>query len=468
MSTGVIWLALAGCQQAVPVSGSASGPAAGPAVFLLSFDTCRADVFGTLDGHRPSLTPRLDEFARDAVVFENAFAQIPHTLPSHISLLTSIYPDVHRVLPGLDPLPPSIPTLPQILHEQGYRTVGLVTSEWLEPEFGFGRGFDHYRRVRHGLTYADRVNEAALKHLGSRSAGGPLFLFLHYYDLHSDFEHGRARNKLPYYSPPEYRQALGIHVDEHEFCDSEQRCSTQYLQAADREGRAIPEREVETIHNLYRAAVPALDAQMGEFFDRLEERGLYDGSLIVLTSDHGEEFREHGRFIHSQPYDETIRIPLFVKFPHGWKAGTRIPTVVETVDVLPTVLEALGFEPPADIQGESLLGLLDGRTERRKRAVLSKDSIHKARYGLRTDRAKLILNLEAPRMELYDLRTDPRERDNVFADRADLASELEALLRTKIRDSRTLSASFARETQDGDDVLSSEERKNLEALGYLN
>lgn len=144
---------------------------------------------------------------------------------------------------------------------------------------------------------------------------GGFFLFLHYYDLDSDFEQGSAANKFPYYAPREYRQGLDVSSDGREFCDDEGNCNTRYLMAADRERRDVPQSEIDTIHGLYRVAVPHLDAEMGAFFDELKSRGLYDDSMIIVTSDHGEEFREQGRFIHSQPYDETIRVPLLVKSP---------------------------------------------------------------------------------------------------------------------------------------------------------
>jgi len=447
-------------------SKAPSEPSAGPSVILISFDTCRADVFGVLTGEEPSLTPRLDEIARDSVIFEKAFVQIPHTLPSHMSMFTSVYPDAHGVKPEQDPLPESLVTLPQILDQAGYRTIGLVTTEWLKPDFGFGRGFDEYERLRHRRTYADRVNRAALRYLKEGSSSQ--FVFLHYYDLHSDFDQGSARNKLPYYSPLAFRTGLDISSDGREFCDEEGNCNTQYLIAADRERRALPASEIETIHALYRAAVPHLDEEMGAFFDELRSRGLYDDSLIIVTSDHGEEFREHGRFIHSQPYDETIHVPLLVKFPQSWRAGTRVAEVVETVDIMPTILEVLGLTVPEQAQGESLLGLVEGGSERSKTAVLSQDSINQTRYGLRTDELKLIMDLKSSRRELYDLMADPGETTEIAAERADLADQLERRLEELVRANRRSNRAFARGEAAGQDLLSPEERKRLETLGYVN
>jgi arylsulfatase A-like enzyme len=460
-------LLLGSCAPTEPPKPS-SAPSL-PSIVLISFDTCRADVFGVLSGDRPSLTPHLDAFAADAVIFENAFVQIPHTLPSHMSLFTSVYPDVHGVKHDFDPLPPSLTTLPEILHENGFRTVGLVTSEWLKADFGFGRGFDEYRRLRHGLTYAGRVNAAALDPgTLSAAADSSLFLFLHYYDLHSDFDVGFAHNKFPYYSPPAYRAHLDVSADGREFCDQEQNCNTRYLIASSREGHELARSELETIHGLYRAAVPYLDAQMGSFFDNLKRRDLYDGSLIVITSDHGEEFREHGRLIHSQPYDETIHVPLFVKFPHSWKAGTRISDVVETVDIAPTLLDHLGIEPPESFQGESLMPLIEGRPGRHKHTAVSQDTIVETRYGLRTDRAKLITDVKSSRRELYDLRADPGETVNVADRRAELASELEARLKRQMRANRLLARRLTTDRGSRREVLSAEERERLKALGYLN
>ena len=457
----LVLFGVVGCHTA-----SAPAESSGPSVILLSLDTCRADVFGVLTGSSPSRTPHLDAFAADSVVFEKAFVQAPHTLPSHMSLMTSVYPDVHGVWPKKGPLPGSFVTLAELLEHAGYHTIGLVTSEWLKADFGFGRGFDEYERLPHERTYADRVDAAALRRL--RGAEGPRFLFLHYYDLHSDFEQGSARNKLPYYSPPEFRRGLSVSADGHEFCDAYKHCNTRFLMAADRERRSMSPAEIQTIHDLYLANVPYVDLALGAFFDELKERGLYDGSLIIVTADHGEEFREHGRFIHSQPYDETIHVPLFIKFPKSWKAGTRVSGVVETVDIMPTILDYLGIAPPKYSQGESLLGLVEGRKGRRKHAVLSQDTINPTRYGLRTDDVKFIMNLKTRRRELYDLRADPGETVNLVARRPELAAELERRLKKLVWANRRLHQAFARDEAPNPSLLSSEERERLKSLGYLN
>lgn len=463
---------LAGGACAPPGAGGGDARIADdlPPVILISFDTCRADVFGVLSGAEPSPTPHLDAFANDAVVFENAFVQAPHTLPSHMSMITSVYPDAHGVKPERGPLPPGFTTLPEVLQGAGYHTVGRVTSEWLKSDFGFGRGFDDYALLHHDFTYAGRVNDAALAQVPRRPrAGAPLFLFLHYYDLHSDFDHGSAANKFPYYAPPEQRRHLPVSDDGREFCDGAGHCNTRYLMAVDRERRELPRAKVEVIHDLYRAAVPHLDAQMGTFFDALRKRGLYGPALIVVTSDHGEEFREHGRFIHSQPYDETLRVPLFVKLPGGRHAGLRLTGLVETVDVMPTILDVLGLPAPDYVQGQSAMDLLDGG-ERADDAVASQDTINLTRYALRSAEIKLIMDLDTGRHELYDLRRDPGETENLAGARPEVTSAMEARLKRLIRTNRSLASEMASGTaeQAGDELLSPAEKERLEALGYVN
>jgi len=436
-----------------------------PPVFLLSFDTCRADVVGVLANQSPSLTPHIDMFASDAIVFDNAFIPAPHTLPSHMSMFTSLYPDVHGVKPEERVLPPSVKTLPVFLKAAGYLTFGVVTSEWLDPDFGFQRGFDSYRRLKHDFTYAERVNRVALEHLGeSRAKVAPVFLFLHYYDLHSDFEHGSAHNKLPYYSPPAYRQDLDVSPDGGEFCDAKMRCNTSYLISADKERRVVSDEEIENIRSLYRAAGAHLDSQIGSLIRELKSSGLYDRSIIIMTSDHGEEFREHGRFIHSQPYDETSRVPLLIKLPGSQNAGVRIHEVVEIVDILPTILDYIGIEPPGYLRGESLLKLIRGHSEYHKNESFCQDTINKSRYSIRTNRMRLIADLDGNRTELYDIEDDPDEKHDLAQERPDVASRLEERLRRMVRMNKERGERLETSPQS---VLSNEEKDRLKKLGYV-
>ena len=181
--------------------------------------------------------------------------------------------------------------------------------------------------MKEGLVSSDRVNAALAEILDAaarvaRDTPGqerPLFLFAQYFDAHSASSEF-SQNTLPYYSPPAYRDD-GLSDPDREFCDPVRGCASGFLAAADVADRAVAAATLTRVRALYDRSVRHLDAQLGQFLQDLRHRGLYDDALIVVTGDHGEEFREHGRLLHSQTYDETAAIPLLVKLPAAMEAG---------------------------------------------------------------------------------------------------------------------------------------------------
>jgi len=293
-----------------------------------------------------------------------------------MSIFTGLYPDVHGVDRKKSRLSEAVPTLSTLLHEAGYNTFGVVTNLWMKGEFGFARGFDHYERLPYGLVYADRVNSRIFQLIDARAGHeSPLFLFVHYIDPHSDFLNV-GENALPYYAPPEFLEPTGIPADSREFCDHQDNCATEFLLAADREGRPLAPETVDRIAMLYERGVAYLDHELGILIDGLRSRNLWDDALVIITSDHGEEFREHGLFIHIQPYVENLAIPLMVKLPGGRAGGSRVDSTVETVDLLPTLLDAARVPHPAHIQGESLLPLIEGESPR-SAATFGRDKLNR-------------------------------------------------------------------------------------------
>ena len=432
-----------------------------PDVVLLSLDTFRRDALGVLAPGRRSATPRLDGLAADAVLFTTAYAPVPFTLSSHMSLLTGVYPDAHGVVDEGLSLGSGLPTLAELLRRGGYRSEAVVTSRWLDASFGFDHGFDGYVRLPEGLSSARRVTDAALEILDRRASGedrAPLFLFLHYYEAHSDFRDGD--NRWPYYAPPEHRPQAG---EEASWCTREGVCATGFLDSLNRRRRRLPADRLEALRALYDGGVRTLDLEIGRLLDELHRRGSYDGSLLVVTADHGEEFQEHGQLLHSQPYDETVVVPLLVKRPAATGGGRRLDVPVALVDVAPTLLDQLGLERPDHLQGRSLLPLL-AAGEAPAESLLSQDKGRRTRYALRLDRWKLVLDLDTDVAELYELQTDPGEQRNLAArhpaEVERLRSHLASIL-TRSRDlSRTLGAVPAT-------PLPPEHRDDLRALGYL-
>ncbi len=449
-------LLLAGCGEPAPPPR--------PLVLLISLDTFRWDSLGAARGLSPSPTPRLDALARDGALFAPAIAPMPFTLPSHMTMLTGAYPAVHGVSREGEVLPPTVVPLAELLRDAGYRCFGFVTSDWLHPDFGFSRGFERYEKLRVGLTHADRVTDSALAVLDSLPAGPPpTFLFLHYFDPHSDF--GLAGNRLPYYSPPGFRPRP--RVQPRRFCSEDGLCATAFLLASNDGVVRVARPLVRAIRGLYDAGVRHTDAALGRLFDGLARRGLYDDALIVLTSDHGEEFREHGLFIHSQTYEETVAVPLIVKVPAKRHAGRVIEGPVALMDILPTLLDYLGLEAPAQVQGTSLLPAMRGEPAP-DRPILSQDKLRRLRFALRTREYKLIIDRSSRRGELYDLRRDPGETRDASADRPEtvalLRQHLTDLLVGSERLGRRLGAQAA---LPGQPLFTEEERRRLRALGYV-
>jgi len=464
----VIFVVAVACnREPVPEALSPETPPKPPPVIFISLDTFRADVLDV--PHTETVTPHLDRFRSGSVTFHEVFAQMPFTLPSHMSMWTGLQPTAHDVTTAKDRLSGAIATLPEILKSEGYRTIGWMSNDWIKADFGFSRGFDSYTMITHDLTYAKRLNEKALQSVTElRQGGEPWFLFLHYMDPHSDFNNVKG-NKIPYYAPPEYWESLDFEVDEKDFCDDKGNCATGFLLEADRTAAKVDREKILKLHQLYLQGIRALDTSMGELFAGLKAAGVYDEALILVTSDHGEEFREHGLFLHSQTYDETLRIPLLIKFPHGNHAGTVYNSLVETVDLLPTILDFLGWEPVSYVQGRSLMPILEEGRTNGKEYVLSQDKLVRSKFCLRTSRFKLIYDIRSEECELYDLKTDPGEAVEASATHSVTVDRLRSLLLAELRKNRQLRAELASKasSQPGQSVLTEEEQKRLKALGYV-
>lgn len=460
--------AVAGLVVAMACDRSPEPPAA-PNVILISLDTVRRDAVGVYQLTGPSPTPEIDRFAESCVRFEHAWAPIPFTLSSHMSLFTGLSPSAHGVMNQDQVLDAGIPTVSEIASAGGYRSIGLVSNIWMKGHFGFDRGFDHYERVPFGLTYAERINARFFGILDRADAGDqrPLFAFLHYIDAHSDYDKAGS-NALPYYAPPDKLAALGLDAESTDFCDDENNCGTHFLTAANHSGRLIDQALIERIAELYLVGVGVLDHQIGALLSGLDERGLLENSVVIITSDHGEEFREHGRFVHAQPYVESLAVPLLVRFPGGAHGGTVVEDPVELADLMPSILGAMGLEVPSHVPSRDILAPIATGSDLVPRWILGVDKNRKRRFALRDHRHTFILDLKTGETELYDRLTDPEERANLVEVDPETAAALETELRKTVNRSRSLGESLGSEDPiEGADVLSEEEAEQLRAIGYL-
>lgn len=332
-------------------------------VVLISIDALRADRLGPYGADRPT-TPFLDRLADRAVVFENAFCPIPSTLPSHLSMLTGLYPSEHGVLPPADVLPSEIPTLAERLRAAGVRTFGHTEGGYVQGGYGFARGFEEWTDTAYERdTDVERTFARGLASLARVGATERFFLFLHSYTVHD-----------PYDPPAEHRARFWPGAPPAGAFDP----TGPEFAAFNRGTAALAPGALDWYRALYDGGVRYLDDVLAEFFVVLERDALARDTLVVLTSDHGEEFAEHGRLAHSQVYPECLRVPLIVVHPDR-RAPHRPRVVTENVDLAPTILELLGLAVPPELRGTSRVPELAGGGERVVGRAFGEDEMYEVR-----------------------------------------------------------------------------------------
>ena len=416
-------------------------------IVLISVDCLRPDHM-RLYGYWRDTTPNLDAFAQDSIVFETASAASSWTLPSHMSMLTGLTPSFHAVSRERK-LATSIPYLPQILSKAGYEIDGIVSGAYLSPSFGFERGFHNYRVL---TDRAQQVVDAALGLL-QRTEGRDFFLFVHLFDPH-----------WRYLPPEDFVERFGPRPPQLE---------ALLNKVIERQPPSGPE-DIEHLKTLYDGEIAYVDRELGRLLDWLRVQGLYQDSLIIVTSDHGEAFYEHGYWQHSETlYEEMTRVPLIVKLP-GNSGHRGVETPVSHVDIFATILQAAGLPPPPS-QGRSLTGRTGASDDSKtiSEVIWWADEDTRKIVSLRSQHLKYIASFEATaqddltihkmlREELYDLSADAEERNNLETSRYMTAfrGELDALL-DQARKFR------ADQEKGGPVVIDDEVRERLRALGYM-
>lgn len=408
-------------------------------IVLVSLDTLRADFVGrTYEGR--ALTPFLDARSVDGASFVNAISTYPSTTAAHASLFTSTYPAEHQTFNARHTLPESVPTLAETLARQGYETAAFTENGMLAAGTGFQRGFDDYYENRGVNMWDARGDMANTFRRGLRwiesHRNDKFFVFLHTYEVHTP------------YAPPEEFDVFGG-------------------RSRSDEGSEPP---VE--RDLYAGEVVYADSILRDLFDTLERLDLADETIVVVTSDHGEAFGEHGVMGHSRRvYDEVLRVPLIFWSPGLIPAGRESEAQVSLVDLKPTLLELVGLPRPGSLRGESLVrSLLEGApgpdgvrwAEGPDKLLQGRGAGVENHYiAARTRRYKWIGRVgSAEPIEIYDLEADPWEASNLSGD-AVLRERGRELLE-QYRALRPEKASVRERPVDADT------KRKLEALGYVN
>jgi len=399
-------------------------------VLFITLDTTRADHIGCY-GYPLIKTPNIDGLAAEGILFQNATAQCPLTLPSHSSMFTGSYPFFHGVRDnGGFYLEDDQVTMAEVLQQAGWATSAFVGAFVLDSRWGIDQGFDYYydnfdfaKYKKISLDSVQREGGEVIKAFFEwfeENSPERFFSWIHLYDPHT-----------PYEPPEPYR--------------------TQY------EGQG---------YGLYDGEIAYTDHLIGRVLETLREKGRLEKTVVVVVGDHGESLGEHHESSHGFfIYDATVSVPMIIRIPSAELRGKTIAAQVQNIDLMPTLCELLGLPVPAAVQGQSLLPLIGGRDSKQDTEAYSESYYPRYHYGwselksLRTSRYKFI---QAPRPELYDLSLDPREKNNIFSRESSLAEkfarkldELEEKMSRKGIENR------------GPQQLDEDSREKLMALGYI-
>jgi len=477
-------------------------------VIIYVLDALRADHVSVYGYHRKT-TPNIDRLAEEGVLFANCFSPSTWTRPVAASILTGVYPPVHNVRTRKDMFSSDIPRLPEILQKQGYRTVAFSAMGNVSSVSGFNRGFEQYfdlykvpslvnKRpvttsreeelleddIKVAIPLAEDINDfffSWLERTGKFEPG--FFAFIWSIDPH-----------IPYEPPPTFRMFV----------------NDKYRGKVDgsRESLRLVKNEEDLQHliNLYDSEIYYNDWCIGNLTRKLHELNIYDDTMLIVASDHGDAFKEHGWLVHGNlPYDELIHVPLIVKFPKSRYSGEVVDSLVQLIDIFPSLLEIAGIEyNEGYLQGKSFLPLIKGHEKEVHNQVLSETQTWDMRdsfYSVRTRNWKYI-KIDKPKRNLknlkflwnyirernlikdlilhplyflnrynqgekemlFNLQEDPGEKSNMKAIHPQKTQQFSNMLDTWLEESKALAEQFTLQKVDGFD---DETREHLRGLGYI-
>ena len=431
-------------------------------IILISIDTLRADHLGVY-GYGKNTSNNIDAFSKESIVFNNSYSVSAWTFPSHYSMFTSMYPSESEIVccaaSGFDRH-----TLTDSLKENGYSAAGFIGGGFVGAKYGFNRSFDNY--TTNGSRFQDNQEEV-YEYIDSLKKDEKFFLFLHGYNAHRPY-------KAPDESKDLFAKPLMDACQEPIFVDDD---NMDYPIAIQNQTCGDMKPGAEFQMSLYDAEIHYLDKFLGELFEKLKEEGLYDNTVIVITSDHGEEFNEHGSFGHVKHlYQESIRVPFIIKIPGS--DYRYIETPVSNLDLMPTLLDIIGIEEKEQVDGSSLLPILRGEDGKKifaltgfpdaknttRRTGLVNNSKNRFLYATIQKDGKLIINKETIEFELYNLSTDYVEKNNIIDQNYAYAGILKNDISYWLEE-----MDFEEEINldDVDSVTDPEVLEELRALGYI-
>ena len=449
-------------------------------IILISIDSLRQDRLACYGYDKPT-SANIDMIAHQGVIFINSFAQYPSTLPSHMSIMTSLPPFIHDVIIIKDVLDINRKTLAEILNNNGYTCIAFVDGKrqsLIGGSRGFSRGFDWYGHYPENTTIFSRLlpirfvlgikiilNKYFPEHGNGitnnviswlhRNRRYPFFLFIHYYSVHAQ------PVGIPYWRYPPFDKKLVNFpiIPEHFIIDrvSGARFLSKILQSPRLEN--FIHEDLQVLEQLYDCGIAYVDSQIGRLYKELINLNLLNTTAIFITSDHGEEFMEHGRLSHSQDYVECLKVPLIVSLPNYQSQSNKIFSNVQGIDLAPTILELAGIKAPLEMMGTSLMAEIRGYSLP-ERVIMSTcgKAMHYKNYSLL---------LKENNIEVYNLNDDPKQKNDLSRSDPDLLAELMNIYIKSITDYNTIKSNLKWQNRKELITLSPQDIQELRSLGYI-
>ena len=474
-----------------------------PNLVIIALDTLRPDHLGCY-GYTRDTSPNIDAFAKGAVIFEHAETAAPWTAPSLLSLMTSLYPNVHGVMRFPDPgqMNERVTTLAEVLKEQGYWTGAFTDGGYAKPQFGLKQGFDlfplnagdgpyeHASNIEHPDRLATNIDRT-LKWLGEAQAGDePFFLFFHTYQVHGPYrppaelvnlyrpgydetaEHARIATALAALREGRELSADDVRlvIAHSEHCNAGKGEPAAAVAAEmKRHGiTSLDEQRMQFWRDLYDAEIRFTDAELKRLLDVLDRPSLRDNTVVVFVSDHGEGFGEHGAPGHGNAlHDEALRVLCMLRAPGV--AARKVDDVVSSIDVMPTVLDLLGIErAKLQLQGRGLGPLLRGEplpSAPTFTHALSKQGGEQRLQSVRDGKWRFVFEPGAEMGQLFDLEADPKELTDVAAENPKVVERMRGLLNAQGDTDRVFTERASGPV--GPYKLNARDREELRKLGYI-
>ncbi len=471
--------------------------AAKPNILFIVVDTLRADSLSCY-GYEKIKTPNIDSLAHNGVLFEHAISQAPWTLPSMASLFTSFYPSVHNGEKRRTSKTPNIPStsyskingnitwLPEILKNAGYQAQAFIVNPVLAQSFGFSKGYDEFFNLMYPSTddkskkrraflwtyllgteiisenvfYKTFVAKNENTTITQRtinwleaSKQKPFFLWVHYLDPHFPYERDKIYNLASSYNGRLKDEGFVRTLDKFFIWLGKYNLTT-----ADKNYLKL----------IYDEEIMFVDEEIGLILKKLKELGIDNNTLIVLTSDHGEEFWEHNYYEHGHSlYQELVHVPMIFYYPKKFPKGLKITSQVRSIDVMPTILEMLSIRHDLNMQGESLLPLIAGE-ETKDRVAFSESLLYYVeRKSIRDGKYSFIFFPDYNKMELYNIQEDPLELNNIVLQNPRLALEFKNKILNWQKDCNEIKESLVHVDSSKDVEFNDDAKQRLKSLGYL-